>query len=123
MKRQMPAPEGFIPFPVDFGFIGMAGPVHVKAGSKNTVMGFRVEEKHLNPGGICHGGMMMAVADMAVGLAGLLASGRRISPPFHQQQLRFSGAGQARRLAGDRYSVCQGDRFHGIRRRHPDAGR
>ncbi len=62
-------PEGFAPFGVDKGFANHIGPLYWKLSSDAAEMGFRVLPHHLNPAGICHGGVMMTVADMAVGFA------------------------------------------------------
>ncbi len=74
-------PTGFVEFPIDYGFPALIGPLYIKPGDPQAVFGFRVEEKHLNPAGICHGGMMMSVADMAVGFAALAATDLKIFPP------------------------------------------
>ncbi|MCP5370848.1 MAG: PaaI family thioesterase [Hyphomicrobiales bacterium] len=73
-------PAGFHQLPMDEGFVGLVGPLYVRPGP-GGVFGFRVEARHANPVGICHGGMVMTVADMAVGFAALLASGRSAFPP------------------------------------------
>lgn len=61
------APEGFIAFPVETGFAELVGPLFVHA--ERQAIGFRVAARHCNPLGICHGGMMMTVMDMAIGMA------------------------------------------------------
>jgi uncharacterized protein (TIGR00369 family) len=60
-------PKGFVPFPFSTGFASLVGPIYVTRRGKEIVLGFRVEDRHCNPAGICHGGMMMTVMDMAVG--------------------------------------------------------
>ncbi|MCW9033641.1 MAG: PaaI family thioesterase [Rhodospirillales bacterium] len=87
-------PEGFIPFPVDFGFVGLIGPLYAMPGDAQARFGFRVMEKHLNPAGICHGGMTMAVADMAVGFAALTASKVRVFPPSINNTFDFLAPAQ-----------------------------
>ena len=74
-------PEGFVPFPDPGGFISLIGPLYVKPSETDAIFGFRVVEKHVNPVGICHGGMLMAVADMAIGFIALKASKRMAFPP------------------------------------------
>lgn len=58
-------PEGFVPVPMaGGGFIQVNGPLYVKAEGTTLIVGFRVEERHCNPMGMCHGGMLMTFADM-----------------------------------------------------------
>ncbi|MFW6027263.1 MAG: PaaI family thioesterase [bacterium] len=72
-------PEGFLPFPNDIGFAELIGPLFVHPGRR--AIGFRVEARHCNPLGICHGGMMMTVMDMAIGMAIHQAGGASTFPP------------------------------------------
>ena len=62
-------PEGFVDFEINDGFADHIGPLYWKLDKNSCEIGFRVLEHHLNSGKICHGGLMMTVADMAVGLA------------------------------------------------------
>lgn len=72
------APAGFQPFglnegggdaaPTD-GFAVTIAPLFITMRDEMPIFGFRVMEKHCNPMMICHGGMMMAVMDMALGIA------------------------------------------------------
>jgi uncharacterized protein (TIGR00369 family) len=62
-------PEGFQPFQVGGDFIGTNGPLYIRSlaqpdGSKLRHLGFRVEKRHTNPMGNCHGGMLATFADM-----------------------------------------------------------
>lgn len=57
-------PPGFEPVDVGGAFIRANGPLHVKRDGGRLWMGFRVEPRHTNPMGICHGGMMAAFCDM-----------------------------------------------------------
>lgn len=67
-------PEGFVPFNPPEGFANLVGPLYVAMKDDKPVIGFRVEERHCNPAMICHGGMMMTVMDMAVGMSVVFAS-------------------------------------------------
>ncbi len=60
-------PEGFHPFPFTDGFASHVGPIFIALRDGEGVLGFRVMPHHCNPAGICHGGMMMTVLDMAIG--------------------------------------------------------
>lgn len=62
-------PEGFKPFPPADHFPQLVGPLYLKMIDKELKFGFRVEQRHCNPGNVCHGGMLMTVLDMVVGTA------------------------------------------------------
>ncbi len=64
-----PVPDGFVDFEVAEGFAKHIGPLYWKLSKDSAELGFHVLDHHLNPGKICHGGVMMSVADMAVGFA------------------------------------------------------
>jgi uncharacterized protein (TIGR00369 family) len=71
-----PASEGGIPAgfkPLTGGpddmFIGINGPLYRKRDGEQFVLGLRVERRHCNPAGICHGGMLLTFVDMAMVLS------------------------------------------------------
>lgn len=45
-------------------FIDRLGPLYGKREQGGLVLGLQIEERHCNPGGSCHGGMLMTLADM-----------------------------------------------------------
>jgi uncharacterized protein (TIGR00369 family) len=62
-------PEGFKLLAVGGDFIDLNGPLYIRSvvqadGSKLRHLGFRVEKRHTNPMGNCHGGMLATFADM-----------------------------------------------------------
>jgi uncharacterized protein (TIGR00369 family) len=57
-------PEGFRPMAAGGGFVEMTGPLFYRRHEGVLQMGFRVEARHCNPMGICHGGMLATFADM-----------------------------------------------------------
>ncbi len=57
-------PEGFKPRRFGDGFIAANGPLYVKTLQRGVLIGFRVEARHCNPMGICHGGMIATFCDM-----------------------------------------------------------
>jgi len=61
-------PEGFEPLEHVGPFLELYGPVYTKAEGRARVIGLRVAEKHLNTRGIVHGGMLVALADSALGI-------------------------------------------------------
>jgi uncharacterized protein (TIGR00369 family) len=57
-------PDGYEPlFAGHLGLSGLTGPYFVRMSKTAPVLGFRVEERHLNPSGVCHGGALAAFAD------------------------------------------------------------
>ena len=84
MSTGTPVPEGFVPLPRfgDDDFYVLCGPLWVKADGDTLLGGFRVERRHLNPGGNCHGGMLATFIDVHLGLAAMFArpTGAQILP-------------------------------------------
>lgn len=81
-------PEGFDSLPFSDGFIGVNGPLYARRTDTTFHLGFRVEARHCNPMGICHGGMMAAFCDMLLPLsAHVLAAdlGQRFLPTINLQ--------------------------------------
>mgnify|MGYP003795647759 FL=1 len=62
-------PEGFAPRRFGSGFIDANGPLYVKKAGGVAVLGFRVEPRHCNMMGICHGGMIATFCDMLLPIA------------------------------------------------------
>ena len=61
-------PAGFAPYPAGGGFIAASGPIYLLHEGDQVRIGFRVEARHTNPLGICHGGMMATFCDMLLPL-------------------------------------------------------
>ena len=57
-------PAGFRPLTMGGDFIGINGPIYLHHVGDDVRVGFRVEKRHTNPMGICHGGMMASFCDM-----------------------------------------------------------
>ena len=58
-------PEGFVPMRMPTNpFIDGIGPLYGRLEGERFVLGIRIERRHCNPGGTCHGGMVMTLADM-----------------------------------------------------------
>src|SRR5205823_5050974 len=49
-------------------FLASLGTLHVKDEGGGVVIGLRIEEKHLNTQGVAHGGMLVTLADSAMGI-------------------------------------------------------
>lgn len=61
-------PEGFQPLKRVAPFLEMIGPIYVKSVENSRIIAIRVAEKHLNMRGIVHGGMLITLADSALGI-------------------------------------------------------
>lgn len=65
-------PPGFQRFRATRGFVAVNGPLYVRHVGADFRLGFRVEERHCNPMGICHGGMLATFADMLLPIGTVL---------------------------------------------------
>ena len=50
-------------------FAGLVGPFYAKRGGGEISLGLRIEPRHLNSRGTCHGGLLATLADIALGYA------------------------------------------------------
>ena len=57
-------PPGYTPVTVGGAFMAANGPLHVLQDGAVVKLGFRVEPRHCNPMGVCHGGMLASFCDM-----------------------------------------------------------
>jgi uncharacterized protein (TIGR00369 family) len=64
-----PPPEGFEPVALASDFIKMAGPMLGRRGGGRIDLGFRVEQRHCNLWGNCHGGWLSTLADVQLAIA------------------------------------------------------
>ncbi|HEX7775762.1 MAG TPA: PaaI family thioesterase [Parvibaculum sp.] len=72
-----PLPQGYLPMNWVHGFGRQMGPLYEKIGDNGKyTRAFLVQEHHTNGMGNCHGGMLMAFADMAFGHAVTMAMHR-----------------------------------------------
>ena len=65
----MDIPEGFVPFENQGPFLEHIGPIHVRDGGGELVLGVRAEERHANHRGTVQGGLLSTFADFALGRA------------------------------------------------------
>lgn len=61
----------------DSGFVALVGPLWTRRDGEGDSYGFLAEERHLNRGGVVHGGMLMTFADQSLGMAAWAANGDR----------------------------------------------
>ena len=81
-------PEGFHPRSFGDGFIGVNGPLYTRRTESGFQLGFRVEQRHCNQMGICHGGMMATFCDMLLPISAHVLSkeiGNRFLPTINLQ--------------------------------------
>jgi uncharacterized protein (TIGR00369 family) len=81
-------PEGFRKRDFGDGFIAVNGPLYARRTDGGLQLGFRVEARHCNPMGICHGGMMATFCDMLLPISAHVLSaeiGRRYLPTINLQ--------------------------------------
>jgi uncharacterized protein (TIGR00369 family) len=66
-------PQGFRAVPMGGDFIGINGPIYLRherlPEGPLVQLGFRVERRHCNPMGNCHGGMLASFSDMVLPLS------------------------------------------------------
>jgi len=69
------APEGFRLIPRSSPFNELVGPLYERRDGDAVSIGVRIETKHANSRGSCHGGMLATLADLALGYAMLAHTG------------------------------------------------
>lgn len=57
-------PPGFVPLDIPGDFIAANGPLYIRHEGSLVLLGFRVERRHTNLLGSCHGGMLATFCDM-----------------------------------------------------------
>lgn len=64
-------PLGYVPFRIGNGhdFLALTGPFHVRIKDGYLSLGFRIEPRHCNVAGVCHGGMLLTFADIQMAIA------------------------------------------------------
>ena len=68
-------PEGFEPLPSGLGYTDTLQPCYRRLRDDNIAFGLVVQKQHSNTMGICHGGVLMCLADIAAASAANLAKG------------------------------------------------
>lgn len=86
-------PPGFRAVRVGGNFIDHNGPLFARLVEGRVQLGFRVEQRHVNPLGNCHGGMLATLADMVIPCAAMYRSDqeRRFLPTI-SLQVDYMGA-------------------------------
>jgi uncharacterized protein (TIGR00369 family) len=65
----MDVPDGFSEFPEQGPFLQHIGPICVRDGADELVLGLRAEDRHTNHRGTIQGGLLSTFADFALGRA------------------------------------------------------
>ena len=60
-------PEGFKAIEHTGPFLAQNGPLYCKKADGKLVLGIRIDDRHTNMRGIVHGGMLVTIADSALG--------------------------------------------------------
>ena len=69
MKNEAAIPEGFqrVQRPTRNPFNELVGPFYERRHGEDVTLGLRIEQRHLNSRGFCHGGLLATLADLALG--------------------------------------------------------
>ena len=68
MKEIQQPAEGFLPVESTGPFMATLGPLYYRPVEGGVIIALRIAEKHLNRRGIAHGGMLVTLADSAMGM-------------------------------------------------------
>ncbi len=69
----MDIPQDFKPLFRSSPFLDLLGPFYYRENAEGFTVRIRVEEKHTNARGLAHGGLFMALADIALGYSAAFA--------------------------------------------------
>jgi acyl-coenzyme A thioesterase 13 len=91
---QEAVPAGFEPLPRSSPFLDRTGPYFSRGRGNGFSLGLRVAEHHLNARGLVHGGVLMTMADIALGYS--MATSLQHPPALVTASLSADFAGSAR---------------------------
>jgi uncharacterized protein (TIGR00369 family) len=91
--NRVSVPTGFRPIEIGGPFVRANGPLYGRWTGTHLQLGFRVEERHTNPIGTCHGGMMATFCDMLMPMLSMYqgSDGRRSFLPTINLQVDYLG--------------------------------
>ena len=87
-------PEGWREIARLSPFNALVGPLYERGAGENLSLGLRIETKHTNSRGICHGGVLATFADLALGYA--MEARGEIASRFVTVNLSLDYAGAAK---------------------------
>lgn len=85
-------PAGFERLPTGLGFTDILQPCYRSIGSETVIVGMLVEKQHGNIMGICHGGVLVTLADVAAANGIHVARGKRAASPTVNLSVDFISA-------------------------------
>ncbi|MCE2494336.1 MAG: PaaI family thioesterase [Alphaproteobacteria bacterium] len=68
------SPEGFTRLHLPGPFVDINGPLLARFSEDKLRIGIRLEDRHCNAAGICHGGMLATLADLQIAVAMVVQS-------------------------------------------------
>jgi acyl-coenzyme A thioesterase 13 len=87
-------PEGFQKIARLSPFNALVGPLYERRDGDAVSIGLEIEAKHTNSRGVCHGGVLATLADLALGYAMLARSGDKGSFVTAHLAVDYAGAAQ-----------------------------
>ena len=87
-------PEGFEQLPEGFGFTDSLAPFYRRIAGEEVSFGLIVPAQHRHTMGICHGGVLMTLADMTAATGVNLARGELSGSPTISMNIDFVSAAQ-----------------------------
>jgi len=94
MSQSGTPPEGFELVPTGLGFTDTLQPFYRRIDREQISFGVRVDEQHLNLLGICHGGVLMTLADIAAASGVNHARGEQGGSPTINLSVDFISSGK-----------------------------
>lgn len=107
-------PEGFTPVPEGLGFADSLRPFYRRIVDKEVSFGLLVQEQHLNPMGIVHGGALMTLADIAAANSIRVLRDRPAASPTINLSFDFMAPGRLGRWLETRTDHVQAKRRFGF---------
>ena len=105
-------PPGFEQLPGGLGFMDSLQPIYRQVEEDGVRFGLRVESRHSNSLGICHGGVLMTLADITAASGVNMARGKLSGSPTVNLAMDFiSAARQGEWLEGRAEQVSLKRRF------------
>jgi uncharacterized protein (TIGR00369 family) len=91
-RKDEPVPAGFVPLPGGLGFSDNLQPIYRRREGDRVALGLVVARQHGNSMGICHGGVLMTLADIAAATGVNIARGIRAGTPTLNLSVDFINA-------------------------------
>ncbi len=78
MTSQTIVPDGFLPYSEPSPFLDQIGPLYERDNERGFALGLLVLDRHCNRRGFAHGGLLVTLADIALGKTGERRSTPRV---------------------------------------------